>query len=236
MEGGVRRRLEDHPLRHPLANELHARPFPTVSAPCHAAFLAIKQPSDAASRDRALDAAHLTALLDRFGAPHPQPGATHWFGALGRNRLKWETHTEFVTYTLFAEGVAERPFDPRAFEAFPEDWLARAPGVRITSALVRVERRPDEERCAARSPSGSWPRASPRAGSWTTARRSRATSASTPAGTSASPSSPTLRSASAASGASSSDCARSRPTRRCRCWGWRACARWAARWPRSTAS
>ena len=145
MEEGARRRLEDHPLRYPLAGELHARPFPTVTAPCHAAFLAIKQPSDAASRDRALDVAHLTALLDRVGAPHPQPGATHWFGEIGRHRLKWESHTEFVTYTLFGDGVAERPFDPRTFEAFPEDWLARAPGVRITSALVRVERRPDEE-------------------------------------------------------------------------------------------
>ena len=144
-DAGPRRRLEDHPLRHQLANELHARPFPTVSAPCHAAFLAVKQPSEAASRDRALDVAHLTALLDRFGAPHPQPGATHWFGEIGRHRLKWERHTEFVTYTLFADGVAERPFDPRAFEAFPEDWLARAPGVRITSALVRVERQPEEE-------------------------------------------------------------------------------------------
>ncbi len=145
MEGGVRRRLEDHPLRYPLAGELHARPFPTVTAPGHAAFLAIKQPSDAATRDRALDAGHLTALLDRFGAPHPQPGATHWFGEIGRHRLKWESHTEFVTYTLLGDGVAERPFDPRSFEAFPEDWLERAPGVRITSALVRVERRPAVE-------------------------------------------------------------------------------------------
>ena len=141
----ARTRLEDHPLRYPLAGELHARPFPTISAPCHAAFLAIKQPRDAASRDRAQDAAHLTALLDRFGAPHPQPGATHWFGEIGRYKLKWESHTEFVSYTLFGEGVAERPFDPRTFEAFPEDWLAAAPGVRITSALVRVEHRPDDE-------------------------------------------------------------------------------------------
>ena len=141
----LRARLEDHPLRYPLTGELHARPFPIVSAPCHAAFLAIKQPSDAASRDRSRDLAHLHELLDRFGAPHSQPGATHWFGEIGRHRMKWESHTEFVTYTLFGEGVAERPFDPRTFEDFPVDWLARAPGVRITSALVRVERRPDEE-------------------------------------------------------------------------------------------
>lgn len=150
----ARSRLEDHPLRYPLAGELHARPFPVVSAPSHAAFLAIKQRRDAASRDRTQDVAHLVALLDRFGAPHPQPGATHWTGEIGRHRLKWESHTEFVTYTLFGDGVADRPFDPRTFEAFPEDWLAEAPGVRITSALVRVEPRPDDGEVARRL--GEW--------------------------------------------------------------------------------
>ncbi|WP_294606680.1 DUF3422 family protein [uncultured Roseovarius sp.] len=130
--------IDDHPLRYELANELHARPFPSLSAPCTAAYLAIKQPQDAAKRDRAADLAHLTALLDRYGAPHPQPGATHYSGEIGRHVLKWESHTEFVTYTVFTEGVSTRPFDPADFEVFPADWLARAPGMRVTSALIRV--------------------------------------------------------------------------------------------------
>ncbi|MCX7645632.1 MAG: DUF3422 domain-containing protein [Rhodobacteraceae bacterium] len=131
--------IEDHPLRYALANELHARPFPSLEAPCRAAFLAIKQPQEAAGRDRAADRAHLIALLDRHGAPHPQPGATHWFGQIGRHQLKWESHTEFVTYTLFGQGLAATPFDAETFRLFPEDWLAAAPGVRVTSALIRVE-------------------------------------------------------------------------------------------------
>ena len=153
-DAGPRSGLEDHPLRYDLAGELHARPFPTVWAPSHAAFLAIKQPQDAASRDRAQDVAHLTALLDRHGAPHPRPGATHWMGEIGRHRLKWESHTEFVTYTLLSEGVSERQFDPRTFEAFPNDWLARAPGVRVTSVLVRVEPAPEEAEIVRRL--GEW--------------------------------------------------------------------------------
>ncbi len=135
--------FEDHPLRYSLANELHARPFPTLSAPCRAAYLAIKQPNDAAARDREADRAHLIALLDRFGASHPQPGATHWFGSIGKYELKWESHTEFVTYTVFADGTSDQPFDARTFEVFPEDWLANAPGARVTSALIRVERLDD---------------------------------------------------------------------------------------------
>ena len=137
--------IQDHPLRYQLANELHARPFPSMAAPCTAAFLAIKQSTDAAHRDRALDLAHLVALLDRHGAPHPQPGATHYSGGIGRHTLKWEQHTEFVTYTAIIDGVSERPFDPVDFEVFPEDWLENAPGQRVTSAMIRVDLRPDDD-------------------------------------------------------------------------------------------
>ncbi len=131
--------IEDHSLRYVLANELHARPFPSLDAPCRAAYLAIKRPKDAAARDRSADRAHLIELLDRFGAKHPQPGATHYFGEIGRHQLKWESHTEFVTYTIFGPGVADRPFDAATFDIFTDDWLSKAPGVRVTSALIRVE-------------------------------------------------------------------------------------------------
>jgi len=130
--------IEDHPLRYQLVNELHARPFPTLNVPCTAVFLAIKQPVEAASRDQSADRAHLIDLLDRHGAPHPQPGANHYFGKIGRHTLKWESHTEFVTYTVFTGGQSERAFDPADFGIFPDDWLACAPGARITSALIRV--------------------------------------------------------------------------------------------------
>ncbi len=130
--------IADHPLRYDLINELHARPFPQLQAPATAAYLAIKREHDAAKRDRAADLAHLTELLDRHGATHPQPGATHYFGKIGRHHLKWESHTEFVTYTILTDGVSERAFDPADFEVFPQDWLSRAPGLRVTSALIRV--------------------------------------------------------------------------------------------------
>ena len=130
--------IEDHPLRYDLANELHARPFPFIDAPATAVYLAIKPEHDAAKRDRAADMAHLIDLLDRHGAAHPQPGATHYFGQIGKHNLKWESHTEFVTYTVFTDQVSSRAFDPADFEVFPADWLGRAPGKRITSALIRI--------------------------------------------------------------------------------------------------
>ncbi len=131
--------FQDHPLRYQLSNELHARPFPSIAAPTTAVFLAIKRVEGAAARDRSDDLDHLIALLDRYGAPHPQPGASHYSGDLGHYHLKWESHTEFVTYTAFRDGVSERPFDPADFEVFPIDWLEDLPGHRVTSALIRVE-------------------------------------------------------------------------------------------------
>ena len=137
--------IEDHPLRYPLTNELHARPFPSLEAPCTAVFLAIKEPLDAANRDRSRDRAHLIDLLDRNGTPHPQPEATHFSGPIGRHELKWESHTEFVTYSAFSPGVSARPFDPEEMRVFPDNWLAAAPGKRLVSLLIRVEVMPEDE-------------------------------------------------------------------------------------------
>ena len=127
-------------------------------------------PTATARRDRA----HLAALLDRYGAPHPAPGASHYSGPLGRGFLKWEMHTEFVTYTLFADGVGRAPSPARCSTLFPADWLAAAPGKVVTSCLVRIETvapdggRGDASRATCRS--GSCSRAWRSAG-WSTARR-----------------------------------------------------------------
>ena len=137
--------ITDHPLRYKLANELHARPFPSFRAPGVVAYLALKLPENAAGRDRAQDRLDLIALLDRYGAGHPKEGATHYFGDLGRYKIKWEQHTEFVTYTVFSGALSERAFDPAVFDAFPADWLAGLDAVRVTSISIRAELREDED-------------------------------------------------------------------------------------------
>ena len=108
--------IPDHPLRYATVNELHARPFPSLEVPSTAVYVAVKEPVQAQNRDREADLAHLLALLDRHGSPHPQPGATHFQGPIGRAELKWDSHTEFVTYTAFTRGVSARPFDPAEAE------------------------------------------------------------------------------------------------------------------------
>ena len=83
-------------------------------------------------------------------------------------------HTEFVTYTLFADGVAPKPFSGEMFDLFPADWLAAAPGKVVTSCLVRIETAEPEERGGAHRPrpaevvraARAW-----RSAGWWTARR-----------------------------------------------------------------
>ncbi|MCB2129996.1 MAG: DUF3422 domain-containing protein [Rhodobacteraceae bacterium] len=136
--------IDDHPQRYTLVNELHARPFPSLDVPCHAVYFAVKQPVDAHNRDRGADTDHLLALLDRYGAAHPPVRATHHSARVGRHDLKWESHTEFVTYSAFGQGIGERAFNPAEADIFPADWLAAAPGKRIAALLVRIEHLPDD--------------------------------------------------------------------------------------------
>ncbi|MFC3628043.1 DUF3422 family protein [Paracoccus angustae] len=134
----------EHPLRYDLVNELHARPSPRLSAPATCVFVAFKEPRDAANRDRARDLAHLTQLTGRHGGPRPDPHESHYQGRLGRHDLKWESHTEFVTYMALTPGLPIRPFDPSAGAIFPQDWQQAAPGKRVAAVMVQIDLLPDD--------------------------------------------------------------------------------------------
>lgn len=136
----IRGVLADHPLRRALTNELHARPAPTLEAPGRALFLAIQPPEDAAERDPEADRAHLIDFLDRHGSAHPPPDAGHHLADFGSFRLKWERHTEFVSYTLYEEGERPALFGATLARQFPDEWLATAPGAVIAAIEVEVLR------------------------------------------------------------------------------------------------
>ena len=129
----------DHPLRQSSANELHARPFPTVAAPARAAFFAYKSSDDETGRDEVADRTHLCRLLDMYDVAHPDDDATHFFGQLGSVWVKWECHTEFVTYTAILDDKGNVPFDGSEFDIFPAEWLADLPGLTLSSTSLRIE-------------------------------------------------------------------------------------------------
>jgi len=132
------RGLTDHPQRYALTNELHARPFQPMAAPGRVLHLALKQSEGAAERDPGRDRAHLIAFLDRHGAPHPAPEANQYVHDFGRFRMKWERHTEFVSYTLYEEGEAEPVFAADLAEQFPAEWLEAAGGEVVAAVQVEI--------------------------------------------------------------------------------------------------
>ena len=119
---------QQHPQRALLHNEVHARPPEPLSAPL--ALTHIVMWTDAAGR--AASRAHLAALLRDHHLPPPDDHTTHLRIDLGGFRLRWELHTEFVTWTFsvpLPEGTAAaRAQPPAAVESVPHAWLGKLPG------------------------------------------------------------------------------------------------------------
>jgi len=126
--------LSNHPLRVALADELHTRPFPKIMAPTSAAYLAITSMGSVAK-----DLAVLVKLLEAIGQSEQKPKGSHYFGDFGDFKLKWERHTEFVTYTLFVEREdGTEMFVDNPHELFPEAWLQKTTSKILTSCILEV--------------------------------------------------------------------------------------------------
>ncbi|MBY8978206.1 DUF3422 domain-containing protein [Rhodobacteraceae bacterium NNCM2] len=134
-----------HPQRFALTNELHARPFQPLEAPGRILHIAFKQPLNAAERDKQADVEHLIAFLDRHGGPHPAEDAGHYTHDFGRFLLKWEQHTEFVSYTLYTNEPADELFAHRLGDLLDQAWVAEAPGKVISAIEIELVTTEGEE-------------------------------------------------------------------------------------------
>jgi uncharacterized membrane-anchored protein len=126
-----------HESRGALHNEVHARPPEAMAPPLAVSHIVML--CDATERSRSRE--HLAALLRDHHLPLPDDGGTHVRSQLPGYRLRWELHTEFVTWTfalpLDAGGL--RDLDGCAATAFvPKDWLARLPGRLLCATHVAV--------------------------------------------------------------------------------------------------
>jgi len=88
------------------------------------------------AQQREASRAHVAALLRDHHLPQPDPRSTHLRMDVGPFRLRWEMHTEFVTWgfsrAFDASGFGER--EPgTGIEPVPRDWLAGLPGQRLAS-------------------------------------------------------------------------------------------------------
>ncbi|HXE49844.1 MAG TPA: DUF3422 domain-containing protein [Ramlibacter sp.] len=129
--------LKSHPQRVALHNEIHARPPEAMSSPL--ALSHVVMVGDAPTREASR--AHVAALLRDHHLPLPDAQSTHIRMDLGPFRIRWELHTEFVTWTfsrpIEATGFGERE-PATAIEAVPQEWLAALPGECLASLHLWV--------------------------------------------------------------------------------------------------
>ena len=130
-----------HPAQHPhramLHNEIHARPPEAMNAPVAIAHIVML--ADAAGREASR--AHVAALLRDHHMALPDAQTTHLRMDLGAFRMRWELHTEFVTWTFMVPAPVEA-FGERepvsAVDSVPRDWLAALPGQCLCSLNLWV--------------------------------------------------------------------------------------------------
>jgi uncharacterized membrane-anchored protein len=122
----------EHPLRRPLADELHARPPTPVRSPAVVSCLALL---DAPAGEI------LATLREMLGeTPSADSDVAHIIFERPQLRVKWERHGEFVSLTL-VQPLAESSLAalqrfPSAFGAVAPGALARLPGRLIAAADV----------------------------------------------------------------------------------------------------
>jgi uncharacterized membrane-anchored protein len=127
--------FREHPLRHTVTDELHARTFEPLRAPERVSFLA----AVSGERGSGRNVEHLKRLLAHYGLPVPETVDQHYWIDLGPMRLRWERHTEFVTYTFSKRGAFEHPFADPLLDELPQDWLRDLPGEVITATSLAIE-------------------------------------------------------------------------------------------------
>ena len=123
-------RLESHPLREELYEEVHERPSPMLRAPMRASHMVFL--TDEHSQEEAFD--HVCRLARRYSANLPNAHSTSYYQDLGGFEIRWEKHTEFSSYTFLRRGITDPPFSENALAVLPVDWLEATPGLMIAAA------------------------------------------------------------------------------------------------------
>ncbi len=121
-----------HPQRVPLHNEIHARPPEAMQVPLAISHVVMVCDVSELEASRV----HVVSLLRDHHLPLPDAGSTHLRMDVGAFRLRWELHTEFVTWT-FIQAAPLESFGDRepgaAIDVVPLAWFAALPGRCLTA-------------------------------------------------------------------------------------------------------
>lgn len=114
--------LRSHALRAALANEMHVRKLPPITAPARLMQIVLLSDAGTVEQERRQLAGLCGIELDAVDQKN------FFDGRFGDMRVVWERHTEFSSYMFIRPGPCDPLFAPGAFSALPEGWFADLPG------------------------------------------------------------------------------------------------------------
>ncbi|TBW55456.1 DUF3422 domain-containing protein [Marinobacter halodurans] len=129
-------RLDLHPLRDELYNELHSRPFQVLSSPARVTHIALLT-TPGRRREQFRHLQHLHRLLG-FEAPVHEVGCYEKdFGTL---RIRREMHLEFASYTFTSQADPDAdPFTSTGITHLPKGWLEQLQGTVVAAFHLDVQ-------------------------------------------------------------------------------------------------
>ena len=125
-----------HPLREKLYNELHNRPFQSISNPAQLTHIAIQHQGKLKQQEHTF----ISLLCNRFQVSSPAETMPCFYQDFGLFSLRWERHLEYSTYTFIHQApLTDQPFAKNAVDYVPNDWFQQMPGQIIAAVHLVIE-------------------------------------------------------------------------------------------------
>ena len=134
----------NHPLRAPLAADIHSRPPIRLEAPERITHLAIYGRNEIEKNQTVGVQTQLLAdFCIHYGVTPPIAEAKYFFHDFGRFRLKWEGHSEFSSFTFVStvrnELTSAGLFADMPSADLPQEWLLRLQGKLMVATHIVLE-------------------------------------------------------------------------------------------------
>jgi len=123
-----------------LTNEWHARPGLSLPPPFRCTHVVELRPGTGIGGTRD----EFSAFCADFGTPGPPDKARYHAVEVGSWSIKWESHTEATSHTIFVPGNGQPPFSETAIDFLDEDKRERLTRNMFVGVQVEVVRPPGE--------------------------------------------------------------------------------------------
>jgi uncharacterized membrane-anchored protein len=129
-------KIATHPLREKLYNELHNRPFQSISTPAQITHIAIQHNGKLKQQEHEF----ISLLCNKFQVNSPAKSMPCFYQDFGLFSLRWEQHLEYSTYTFIRQApLTDLPFVKNAIDYVPNNWFEKMPGQVISAVHLIIE-------------------------------------------------------------------------------------------------